>query len=98
MTISKSEFLSRVASQTGLPKSTIASVFDAAKEVCIGELQDHGVAIVPGVCKLRVAVRKATPERQGINPFTKEPMTIAAKSASKKVKATPVKAIKDALS
>jgi DNA-binding protein HU-beta len=37
----------------------------------------------------------ATKERQGINPFTKEPITIAAKPPSKKVRARPVKAIKD---
>ena len=39
--------------------------------------------------------KPATKQRPGINPFTKEPITIAAKPASKKVRARPVKAIKD---
>ena len=47
--------------------------------------------------KLRVVKKPATKERQGINPFTKQPMTFAAKPASKAVRARPVKPIKDAV-
>jgi DNA-binding protein HU-beta len=57
-----------------------------------------------GVSKKQVATvletmidvgHKEFKQRPGINPFTKEPITIAAKPASKKVRARPVKAIKD---
>jgi nucleoid DNA-binding protein len=39
--------------------------------------------------------KPATKERQGINPFTKEPITIPAKPASRKIRSTPLKALKD---
>jgi DNA-binding protein HU-beta len=37
------------------------------------------------------------PARKGINPFTKQEQTFAAKPASKTVRARPVKAVKDAV-
>ena len=57
----------------------------AAVEKHIRELEALGVK------------RPATKARQGINPFTKQPMTFPAKAASKSVRARPIKAIKDAL-
>jgi nucleoid DNA-binding protein len=51
--------------------------------------------VIPGLVKLRVVKKPATKERQGINPFTKEPITIPAKPASKKVRATALKNLKD---
>lgn len=39
----------------------------------------------------------AKPARDGINPFTKEPMRFAAKPASVTVRATPLKALKDSV-
>jgi hypothetical protein len=41
--------------------------------------------------------KPAKPARKGINPFTKQEQTFAAKPASKSVRARPVKAIKDAV-
>ncbi len=52
---------------------------------------------MPGFSKFAVVKRAATPARAGINPFTKEPTTFAAKPARKVVKARPVKALKDAV-
>jgi hypothetical protein len=42
-------------------------------------------------------VPDATKAREGINPFTKQSQTFAAKPASKSVRARPIKAIKDAV-
>jgi len=44
--------------------------------------------------KLKVVRRPATKAKQGINPFTKEPMMIKAKPASNAVKALPLKGLK----
>ena len=48
-----------------------------------------------GFVKMAVKSTPAKPARDGINPFTKEPMRFAAKPASVTVKATPLKALKD---
>jgi DNA-binding protein HU-beta len=53
------------------------------------------VFTIPGLMKLQVVRKPATEEREGINPFTKEPTILKAKPASKQVKIKPVKALKD---
>jgi len=54
-----------------------------------------GVFTIPGLMKLTVVHKPATEEREGINPFTKEPTIFKAKPASGKVKIQPLKALKD---
>ena len=61
------------------------------------ELKKTGLFTLPGFAKFRVVKKPATKARQGINPFTKQPMTFAAKPASKAVRARPIKSIKDAV-
>jgi DNA-binding protein HU-beta len=73
------------------------TVLEALTEVAHKELKKSGAFTLPGFAKFVVSKKPASPARQGVNPFTKEPITIAAKPASKKVKARPVKAIKDAV-
>ena len=46
---------------------------------------------------MSVVKKPATKARQGINPFTKEPMMIKAKPARKAIRVRPVKAAKDAV-
>ena len=48
-----------------------------------------------GFVKLYAKATPATPARDGVNPFTKEPMRFKAKPASVTVKATPLRALKD---
>ena len=47
-----------------------------------------------GLAKMMVINKPAVPERQGINPFTKEPTTFKAKPARRVVKVRPMKALK----
>ena len=47
---------------------------------------------------MKVVKKPATKARQGINPFTKEPMTFKAKPASKKVRLLPLKSLKGLVS
>jgi nucleoid DNA-binding protein len=63
----------------------------------VEQLGKSGELVIPGLVRLNVAVKPATPEREGINPFTKQPMIYKAKPARKIVKAYPVKALKDAI-
>ena len=53
-----------------------------------------GTFVIPGLCKIVRIHKPATPERQGINPFTKEPTTIKAKPARNVVKVRPLKKLK----
>jgi hypothetical protein len=51
--------------------------------------------VVPGLLKLRLVHKPATPARKGINPFTKQEQLFKAKRARNVVKAQPLKSLKD---
>ena len=98
-TMTKSALIEEVTKKLGdgSSKKQVATLLEVITEVAHKELKKSGEFTLPGFAKFIVAKKPATPARQGINPFTKEPITIAAKPASKKVRARPVKAIKDAV-
>jgi nucleoid DNA-binding protein len=96
--ISKSALINAVVESTGdVSRKQVKSILDALSEVAYKELKKTGVFTMPGFAKFRVVKKPATKARQGINPFTKQPTTFAAKPASKSVRARPIKAIKDAM-
>ena len=81
----------------GASRKGVQAVLDTLTEIGHKELKKNGVFVLPGFAKFVVVKKPARPARKGINPFTKEPTTFAAKPASKAVKARPAKAIKDAI-
>ena len=54
--------------------------------------------VLPGPLKITVTNVPAKPKRKGVNPFTGEEMIFKAKPATVKVKARPMKKLKDAAS
>jgi DNA-binding protein HU-beta len=97
--LSKSGLIQAIAETVGdeLTRKQVRSVLESLIGVGHRELKKSGVFTLPGFAKFRVVKKPATKARQGINPFTKQPTTFAAKPASKSVRARPIKAIKDAL-
>jgi nucleoid DNA-binding protein len=97
--MTKSALIEAVAGKLGddISKKRVSEFLDVLTEVAHKELKKSGSFTLPGFAKFMVAKKPASPARQGVNPFTKQAITIAAKPASKKVKARPVKAIKDAV-
>jgi DNA-binding protein HU-beta len=95
--MSKSEFLSALAEKTGLNKKQATAAMEAVNSIVAEQLNSTGEVTIPGLIKLNVSKKAATPEHPGINPFTKEPTIIKAKPERKVVKARPVKALKDAV-
>jgi len=81
----------------GTSNKQIKAVLETLVTVGHKELKKAGSFVLPGFSKYVVVKRPARPARAGINPFTKQPTTFAAKPASKVVKARPVKALKDAI-
>ena len=51
--------------------------------------------VVPGLMKIMVVQKPATPAHKGINPFTKQEQMFKAKPARKVIKVRPMKALKD---
>jgi DNA-binding protein HU-beta len=97
--LTKSQFVATIAERTGLTKKQATAVLDAMSAVIVQQLgkKGPGEITIPGLLKLNVVEKPAVPQREGINPFTKEPTVFKAKPASRSVKARPVKALKDAV-
>ncbi|MDR3633556.1 MAG: HU family DNA-binding protein [Isosphaeraceae bacterium] len=95
--VTKGEIFAAIGEKTGLSKKQVASVFDGLSELIGKELGKKGPGqfVVPGLLKLKVVRKPATKEKPGINPFTKQPMTITAKPARNVVRALPLKALKE---
>jgi nucleoid DNA-binding protein len=97
--MSKAQFVTAVAEETGLTKKQANAALDAINAVVARELGKKGPGefILPGLLKLSVVNKPATREHEGVNPFTKEPMTYKAKTARKVVKIRALKALTDAI-
>jgi DNA-binding protein HU-beta len=98
-TLSKSGLIQAITEAAGeeLSRKQVKSVLESLANVGYRELKKAGIFTLPGFAKFRVVKKPATKARQGINPFTKAPMTYPARGASKAVRVRPIKAIKDAL-
>jgi nucleoid DNA-binding protein len=95
--MSKTEFVEAIATQSGLEKKQVNAVLDAMSDVVYRELKAENEVVLPGLVKLTAVTKPAVPEREGINPFTKEPTIFKAKPARKVIKPRPLKALKDAV-
>jgi DNA-binding protein HU-beta len=81
----------------GISKKQVKGVIEALATVGYKELKKSGEFVLHGFSKFLVKKKPARAARKGINPFTKQPTTFAAKPASKVVRSRPVKALKDAI-
>jgi nucleoid DNA-binding protein len=97
--MSKGQFMAAVAEKSGLTKKQANAALDAITKVVTSELgkKGPGEVILPGLLRLSVVNKPATREHEGINPFTKVPMTYKAKAARKVVKIRALKALTDAV-
>jgi len=95
--MTKTQFVSLLAEKANLSKSQVNNVLDLIEELAIDQLKTDGAFVLPGLVKLTSKDKAATPERQGVNPFTKAIVTIPAKPASKKLAARPVGSLKKAI-
>jgi DNA-binding protein HU-beta len=97
--LSKSQFVDAMVKSTGLTRKQVVLALEALNAVVTQQLgkRGPGEVIIPGLLRLGVVVKPATAAHEGINPFTKEPMTYKAKPARKVIRVRPLKALKDAV-
>ena len=94
----KSEVYAAIVADTGMTRKDIAAVFDSLNTQIKKNLSGRdasGTFAIPGLLKIRVVDKPARKARQGINPFTGEEMMFKAKPASKVVKVSALKGLKD---
>jgi nucleoid DNA-binding protein len=96
----KSQILSAIAEDTGLTKKQVTAVLDELAGLAQRHLKNRGSGefTVPALgIKLRRVIKPARPARKGINPFTGQEIMIQAKPETTSVRATVLKALKDAV-
>ena len=95
--MTKAQLLSAIAEETGLTRSQVTGVMDSLG----GQIQRHikkrgpGTFTLPGLLKIKTMRKPARKARKGVNPFTGEETTFAAKPAHTVVKIQPLKGLKD---
>ena len=97
--MSKAQFVATLAEKSGLDKKQATSALEMINAIVAQQLgkSGPGEVLIPGMLKLTVVDKPATSKHEGINPFTKEPMTFKARPARKVIKVRPLKALKDAI-
>ena len=97
--LSKSQFVTTLAEKSGLNKVQAASALDTINAMVAQQLgkRGPGEVLIPGLLRLNVVDKPATRKHEGVNPFTKEPMTYKAKAAHKVIRVRALKALKDAV-
>ena len=91
MTVNKTQLVERIANKTGSSKSDAQKFFDAFVDTVTGSLKGSEDVQITGFGKFYVQKRDA---REGINPQTRQKMTIP---ASKVPKFTAGNALKDSI-
>ena len=89
--MTKVELIASVAAEAGMSKKDAEKAVNAALAAITEELKNGGKVSLVGFGTFEVRERA---ERQGINPRTREPITIA---ASRSIVFKPGKALKDTL-
>lgn len=95
--LSTTKFKSLLAEATGITNAEAQRVLDVFPNIIIDQLKTNGCVNIPGVCKIKLRVRKATAERKMISPATKMEVVVPAKPACNVVAITAVKTVKDAV-
>lgn len=93
----KAQFISSISEQTDVTKKDVELVLNSVAKVIGAHLKKQGPRNFawPGLFKIVVVKKPATPERWGVNPFTKEKMKFQAKPASQRVRVRPLKGLKE---
>ena len=95
--MTKSVMLAEMAENTGLTKKQVGSVLEELESLIERSIRKRaaGEFTIPGLMKVTTAKKPARKARKGINPFTGEETTFAAKPASTAVKIRPLKKLKE---
>ena len=93
----KGTLLTTLSERTGLSRKEVGAVLTELTAIIEGHIKRGGPGkfTLPGVLKMTVKNVPARKARKGINPFTGEPTMFKAKPASRKVRITALKALKE---
>src|SRR4051812_30588324 len=92
--MTKSQIFAKLSEDTGLSKKQVNDFFEKLTNLIKSQVSAGSVGEIvlpPGLIKIKRTLKKARPARPGINPKTKEPITIAAQPERTVIKAFALK-------
>ena len=89
--------VNEIAELMDLPKGHIELFFLSLRDLAVDELRNCQKFVLPGFCTIKYTKTEAKSEREGVNPFTKEPCTFKAVPAGQKLKVSSVHCLTRAL-
>lgn len=95
--LTKGGIVRSLTDMTDLPKKAITSVLDGLSTLIELHVKTRGPGkfVMPGLMKITVVKKPATPARKGINPFTGEPTVFKAKPARRVIKIRALSKLKE---
>jgi nucleoid DNA-binding protein len=94
--MSKAQIITELSEKSGVQKKDVQNLLNELLALVERELgaKGPGEFVLPDIVKLKVKNVPAQPARKGIDPFTKQEKEFPAKPASRKVRAAPMKRLK----
>ncbi len=94
--MSKAQIITELSEKSGVQKKDVQNVLSELLVLVERELSDKGPGefVIPDIVKLKVKQIAAKPAHKGVDPFTKQEKEFPAKPASRKVRASPMKRLK----
>lgn len=95
--LTKTETIKQLAEKSDLDKKQVQTLLDALGDLIAEQLAKSGPGVIniPGMMKVKVVDKPAKAAYKGLDRFTGEERMFKAKPASRTVKVTPLKALKD---
>ena len=96
--MNKTGLVAHLAQATGVEPKAVKAVMGCLEATMLASVSKKGAGafVLPGLLKIAVQSVPAKKKRVGIDPFTKQERTFAAKPASVKIKVRSLKKLKDA--
>lgn len=98
-TLNKTGLVAHLVEHSGIDAKGVKKVLEALESAIAGSVSKKGAGsfVLPGFLKITAVKVPAKPKRKGINRFTGQEQTFAAKPASLKIRVRPLKKLKDAV-
>ena len=95
--LNKTEIIAYLSEAAGITKQQMSGLFDELAKLIEKNLDEQGPGVfaIPNLLQIKVVRKPAVEAHMGINPFTKQEMTVKAKPAQNVVKVVALKGLKD---
>lgn len=96
--LTKTQILTQIAEETDLSKKQVQAVLDSMTGLIESSVakKGPGAFTIPGLCKIHVRVKPARPAQKNVwMPMLQAYKDLEAKPATRVVKVTPLKKLKD---